>query len=227
MSDNINIIESNSSLFKNKNIAVGLFGIHYQENLNHWMGWNSNPDYRKNFLNNQKILYNNFKPTFFSSTYFSPILEELINDFSFNALKLNRINNDKKNTLEENFQIRNKIFLETLELIKKSSLFFDYVLITRYDLFFKENPMPENKINKNKINLLCRTKWGDNKNLVDDNFYFMPYEKFNYFYEIINKIDINTTAHNYHTFFSENDINYISDGKFYNHEIPFYYIKRD
>jgi hypothetical protein len=50
-------------------VAVGLFGIHYIDNLNHWIGWKHGVDYRKTFresyigsLKNYNEKYPEFSP---------------------------------------------------------------------------------------------------------------------------------------------------------------------
>jgi hypothetical protein len=208
----------------NKQIAVGLFGIHYQEDMQHWMGWIAQVDYKSVWENNKKILFDNFIPSFFSATYFSPMVDTLLKDFNFDAIKLKKITNIKQINLTDAFIIRNTIFLNTMRLIIESNKFYDYVLLTRYDLHFKEPIL--NYLKLEKINLICRTKWGSDEDLVDDNFYFMPFDKFKMFYNTINSIPITETSHRYHKYFNAEDMSYLVEGKFYSHEIPIYFIKR-
>jgi hypothetical protein len=210
---------------KNANVAVGLFGIHYLETLNHWMGWTPRVDYTTVLENNKKYLFSKFNPIFFSATYFSPKLQNLIDDFNFYSLKLKTVKNDKPTAISESFRIRNTIFLDTIKLILESDKSFDYVLLTRYDLFFKYSPLKD--IHKDKINLICRAKWGSDDTLVDDNFYFMPYKKLDSFYNIVSSIPITITSHKYGHFFPENELFYVTAGTYYSHEIPVYYVERN
>jgi hypothetical protein len=208
----------------NKQIAVGLFGIHYQQDMQHWMGWVTDVDYRYVLENNKHILFNNFIPSFFSATYFSPMVDTLLKDFNFDAIKLKKITNIKQINLTDVFIIRNTIFLDTMRLIIESGKSYDYVLLTRYDLYFREPVL--NYLNLENINLMCRAKWGRDEDLVDDNFYFMPFNKFETFYNIISSIPRTETSHAYHKHLPEKDVSYLIDGKFYSHEIPTYFIKR-
>ena len=204
-------------------IAVGLFGIHHIEKLNHWMGWIHNVDYRVCYDNNIEKLYKNFNVDYYSSTYHSNIINELLLDFKFSALKLKEVDNVKYDDLKYSFIKRNKIFKETIELILNSNTEYEFVILTRYDCFFKENFNYLN-VNFDKINFLCKTKWGDTIGLSDDCFYIIPYKLLNKFYTILDKIDESASSHEYPKYFS--DVNYMIDGEYYGHEIPYYQIYR-
>ena len=80
-------------MFKDKRVAVGLFGIHYISCLNHWMGWKHGVDYSQCYLNNKENIFEKFDTTFYSSTYFSDKIENLIFDYKFRLLKLRLIDN--------------------------------------------------------------------------------------------------------------------------------------
>lgn len=201
-----------------------MFGIHYQEQLQHWMGWITKVNYKSVLQNNSTHLFSKFIPTFFSATYFSPMVSELIEDFNFRTLKLKTVNNVGSNVLEESFRIRNTIFLDTAQLILDSNETYDYVLLTRYDLFFKYSPLTT--IDTDKITLLCRAKWGTAEDLVDDNFYFMPYSKLKFFCEIVWNIPVTVSSHTYEHYFPPTEFSYVVEGKFYSHEIPIYHIQR-
>jgi len=95
----------------------------------------------------------------------------------------------------------------------------------RYDLEFKTSPITN--LNFDKINLLCRTKWGTNEDLVDDNFYFMPFSKLQFFYETVKSIPLNVSSHEYEHYFPNDEFSYAVEGKFYSHEIPIYSIRRN
>jgi len=207
----------------NPKVAVGLFGIHYIQKLNHWMGWVHGVDYRIPYSNNQEKLYNNFNVEYYSSTYHSSIINELIYDFNFSALKLKEVDNTKYDDLKFSFIKRNRVFKETIELILNSNTLYDFVIITRYDCLFKQNFNYLN-IDFNKINFLCKSKWGDVTDLADDNFYIIPYNLLNEFYKTIISIDEDASSHEYSKYF--NDINYMVDGEYYSHEIKYYQINR-
>jgi hypothetical protein len=203
-------------------LAVGLFGIHYIDQINHWMGWKHSVDFKNVIENNKSKIYSNFMCSFFSSTYFSPVLDGLINEFEFTALKLRKIDNTPC-SLEQTFVKRNKIFLDTIKLILNESTSYDFVLLTRYDLIFNEYPLLN--ADNTKVNLMCRAKWGNDEDLVDDNFYFMPYELLDEFYCVIKNIPITETSHNYHKYYQ--DFYFLDSSKsYYSHEIPTYNIIR-
>ncbi len=205
-----------------KRVAVGLFGVHYVEILNHWMGWKTNVDYKKTLLNNHNMLFDRFDCTFYSSTYFSEKINELILDYDFKKLKLSKINNEFLGVHESNSR-RNTIFIDTLKLILEDYVHYEYVLLTRYDLNFFDSPFDFN-VNYNKINVICKSKSGNISNLIDDNFYFMPMDTFYYFYDSISKLPLMNTSHEYNKVLD--GINYIIDGDYYSHEIPIYNIVR-
>lgn len=206
------------------NVAVGLFGIHYLENLNHWMGWKTNVDYRKTIINNKEKIYDTLNCTFYSSTYFSPLIGSLINDYKPKLLKLREVNNIESKDIRTSFTNRNSVFIDTLRLIVEDKTNdCDFVLLTRYDLEFTSNPLNAN-VNYNKINFVCMTKWGDNDTLCDDNFYFMSKDIAKSFYRIISRLPVDNSSHEYHKYIKQK--NFLLHGKYYSHEIPIYSIKR-
>lgn len=213
-------------MLQNKRVAVGLFGIHYVETLQHWAGWKPTVDYRKVYKNNHDVLYNNFDAHFFASTYFSPILNNLLQDFNFQALKLRHINNIQPTKVEQAFVTRNRIFMETIDLIYNFPETYDYVLLTRFDLHYKEMILSVRPFDLNKINFMCLTKWGSNEQLIDDNFYLLPYNKLGDFYKTLQSIPLNICSHEYCNYLKHEDIHCLVDGRYFSHEIPTYFISR-
>jgi hypothetical protein len=217
--------------FTMKKLAVGLFGIHYVENLNHWMKWKTTVDYSDRYKNNREFLYNDFESAgncldFYSATYFSDNINSLIKDYRFKSLSLENIDNQASSDLSTSFVKRNRIFKKTIKLIlDNKSNDYDFVILTRYDMDFKL-PIINLNLDYDKINLFYRAKWGDNHNLCDDNFYFMPYSKLQYFYDQISKIDESICGHEYHLYFKPDDLHYIVDGAYFSHESPIYNLKR-
>jgi hypothetical protein len=214
-----------------KKLAVGLFGIHYIEGLNHWCNWITTVDYSKTYINNKQYLYDDFESggnilDFYSATYTSSKLEDLKQDYKFRSLSIHAINNTVSNNWTESFIKRNRIFKRTVELILDSNIKdYDFVILTRYDMDFK---LPVISLNMafDKINLFYQAKWGDNQNLCDDNFYFMPYSKLQYFYDQISKIDESICGHEYHLYFKPGDLHYMVSGAYFSHESPVYQIYR-
>ena len=172
-------------------IAVGLFGIHYCESFNHWMGWVHNIDYSKTIENNKNKIYQYYDVDYYTSTYYSNVLDTLITNYNFEAIKLKNISNIKEADIKLNYVKRNKIFKETLELIIASNKIYDYVILTRYDCMFLQT-IDNLNIKNNKINFLCKSKCGNESGFADDNFYIIPYRKLEYFYKIISNINENS-----------------------------------
>jgi hypothetical protein len=58
-----------------KKVALILFGISYEKNLNHWTGANYIIDFRKSFENYKKYIYNYFNNLGYEiDTYWSPFI---------------------------------------------------------------------------------------------------------------------------------------------------------
>ena len=208
-----------------KKIAVGLFGIHYCKNFNHWMGWLHDIDYRYTYNNNIEKIYKLFDIDYYSCTYNSDIINELLKNFNFKNYKLKTISNVKEDNIELNWKKRNVIFKETLKLIINSNIEYDFVILTRYDCNFLQY-FNELNIDYKKINFLCKSKCGDRNDFSDDNFYIIPFNLLYHFQNIISKIDETIWSHDYHKYFLNDEINYMIDGYFYSHEIQFYQICR-
>jgi hypothetical protein len=204
-------------------VAVGLFGVHYIDQLNHWMNWKHRVDFRESIQNNKQFLYKDFDCVFFSSTYFSSEVSALITEFKFKALKLKHVDNSNQ-SLKNSFAKRNKIFLETIELILDDAHSYDYVMLTRYDLLFNHHLF--DNIHEEKVNIICRAKWGEDENLLDDNFYFMPHGLLNEFYYSIKTMPITESSHTYNKYFKNFHFILGNEKSYYSHEIPTYTIKR-
>jgi hypothetical protein len=212
-------------------IAVGLFGIHYLKKLNHWMNSSTNPDYINTFENNKQFLYNDLMSNghsidFYSATYYSDKLLDLIKDYQFKGLSLQHMDNNLSGDLHISFRKRNRIFKKTLKTIIDSDIKdYDLVIATRYDINFMQSIMNLN-INYAKINFLHKSKWDQDHNLCDDNFYLMPYSKLQYFYDCIEKIDELNASHEYHHHIPSEETNFMVDGAYYSHESKIYGLHR-
>jgi hypothetical protein len=201
------------------NTAIGLFGIHYVENLNHWMGWNHAVDYSHCIKNNQETVFNHYNTTFYSHTYFSKKINELVEDYKFKSLKLKPISNERS----DNYRSKNISVKETIKLILEDNVEYDVVILMRYDMIFHQNLIDLN-IDYNKVNMLCLNKCGSIHDLCDDSFYLLPFSKLQEFYDTIDKIDVNASSHAYNKHIE--DINYMVDGAYYTHEYPMYHVLR-
>jgi hypothetical protein len=200
-------------------VAVGLFGVHYIDNLEHWANWNVCINYKNTFENNKEKLYNKIIPSYYSSTYYSDKLLNLIDDYKFKSIQLQHIDNKVEFNRNDNWKKRNKRFKETIKLILDDNIIYDYVILTRYDIQLNDYILELN-VDFNKINVVCKAKSGDDYSLIDDNFYLLPYSELKGFYDTISKIDETIWGHSYNRFI--NNFNYLIDGSYYSHEIPTY-----
>jgi hypothetical protein len=201
-------------------LAVGLFGIHYIDELNHWMGWKNGVDYRRTYISQHSLIYSKFQTKFYSATYHSDIDKGiLLSDYNFSTIVFTEIDNSTSNSLVK----RNNIFKNTVKLILDKDEDSDLILLTRYDLKFKGGFELFN-IDYNKINFLCGNINGDDSDLIDDNLYIIPKILLKEFYEDLNKIPETVSSHSYHKWFK--DYNFLINGCYYTHENPFYEIRR-
>ena len=210
-------------------IAVGLFGIHYLEGINHWcFGEKANTvDYRKTYKNCKDNIYNCFGSSasidYFSATYRSIISQELLNDYNFCKIQFDEIDNS---TLEgdEKFIRRNRIFKKTIEMMINPEYHYDFALITRYDMNMLVN-INSLQFDFDKINIFYKVKWDSfTDELIDDNFYYMRYDKLRDFYNNISLIPENISSHLWCNYLT--NLHMLIDGSYYSHESPIYYINR-
>lgn len=203
----------------NLSTAVGFFGIHYTDNLNHWMGWNIRVDYSKSLENNKKFVFDHFNVfDYYSSTYFSSRVDNLILDFDFESLKLSKLVNERSN----NVLSRNMRFKEVMRLILDSKKIYDIVILSRFDLKFFHN-ITDLNINLDKVNVVCKNKCGDIHDLADDNFYIIPYSIFKHFYDKIDSIEIERSSHEYNRYV---DMHYMQEKAMYSHEYTTFTVNR-
>lgn len=204
--------------------AIGLFGIHYQEKLQHWMP-NSVLDvnYKNVLENNKQFLYRDNDITFYSSTYFTEKLPELIEDFKFKKLKLTNMVNEKETFIADRWVKRNKRFKETIKLILDDDVEYDYVIIQRFDLFYKESVF-DYPIDYTKLNLICKSKMANDVEYWDDNFYFLPYTLLSKFYNDMCAIPECIYSHTHNEYIK--DYHYLINEAYGSHEIPIYRIDK-
>jgi hypothetical protein len=201
-------------------VAVGLFGIHYVGNLNHWMGWKHGVDYRETYHNQFTHIYSNHEVKYYSATYYSDIQTELMDDYNFTSITFSEIDNSSETN---QWVKRSKAFKNTIKLILEDKSDCDLVILSRYDLHFKES-FHSLDIDFNKVNFLCGARWAEDSDLVDDNFYCIPKHLLQSFYDTIEKVPETISSHQYHKWFD--DYNLMIPGNWYSHEIPTYHIVR-
>ena len=209
-------------------VAVGLFGIHYLDNLNHWMGWQNGVDYRKTFHNQFTQIYSHHDVKYYSSTYYSDIQNQLLDDYNFTSITFTEIDNSPESHPRVK---RNKSFKNTIKLILEDTSDCDLVILTRYDLYFKKD-FYSLDINFDKINLLCGVpehkrnvyekikKSGRDTDLVDDNFYCIPRHLLQSFYDTIETIPETITSHKYHK--RLDGYHLMISGNWYSQNLPAY-----
>lgn len=181
----------NTVLANKLNIAVGLWGIHFNSNYKHWMGWDCSIDFRKSIENyRDKLFIGDHNYSFYTATYKSSALTQLDKQYNFVKISTSDFVQQQGTTSHE----RNRKFLETLELIRDSRISYDFVLLTRYDLLFKTTPLLK-PMSHNKINLLHGAKWGDDASIVDDNWYFFSYSMIDH---IISTLQQHPLLHSHH-----------------------------
>ena len=213
---------------QNAKLAVGLFGIHYLDNLNHWKGWKHGIDYRKTFHNQFTQIYSNHDVKYYSATYYSDVQNELLNDYNFTSITFSEIDN---NPDTNQWIKRNRVFKNTIKLILEDKSDWDLAILTRYDLHFKKN-FYSLDINFDKVNLLCgvpsqmkhkhkkmKINSGD-ADLVDDNFYCIPRHLLQSFYDTIETIPETTSSHKYHRWLD--DYHLMISGQWYTSNLPLY-----
>ena len=102
---------------------------------------------------------------------------------------------------------------------------YDFALLTRYDMRMKVDISSLN-FDLDKINVLYRAKWNSySQDLIDDNFYYMPYHRLQDFYNKIMTIPENITSHLWCNYLT--DLHMAVDGAYYSHESPVYHINRN
>lgn len=156
-----------------KKIAIILFGISYMPIYKHPSRNYISRDWRTCYLSLFKYICNdlqkNYKIDFYLSTYNNPKLDLIIN--TYKPEKIYTTDYIVNRTLA-----RNSLFLEGLNLIKNSNKTYDAIIITRFDLYFKEEL---NKyISYDKFSYLKPY----NSSEINDNFFYIPMNLFDKFY---------------------------------------------
>ena len=207
----------------NTNIAIGLFGISYMENYNHWMNWKTNPDWRK--TNYKTTLYktlsdqsNNIDHYF--STYYNPLENDLIAFFNPIKYQLNDFID------KEWAASRHERFKEVLNFFPDT---YEYYIMTRFDLSFDPNVLLNSNIDTSSINVTSRHWYGEEEVLCDY-FYIFHISMLNTFKNFINNIPpADKDLCYYHRLHKHNNapkFSYMIDGIYYSHNCPLWNIIR-
>ncbi len=210
---------------RNPKLAILFFGIHYLKNYKHWMPeWNPTIDFRKSVDNYKEYIFEYFNDydidTFFS-TYESEKLLELVDTYKPKSYKTAVLDNNGKNHTPQ----RNERFIEVLELAKQyeteQNFQYDLYLITRFDLNFILD-FNKLKVATDRLNISYRTGCGEDKNLVDDNFYIISQGNLDKLITIAKDIPKHIWFHKLHEYNGDFKINFMIDGFYYSHESPLY-----
>ena len=206
---------------KDKKIAVGLFGMSYKENYNHWMGWKTNIDWK---VSNYKetvfrlLAESNNKIDHFFSTYDSERNDELLSDFNPIKYKFTPLGANNP-TSKKPAVPRNRRFRETIDLIPSH---YDYYLITRFDLGFSEEYLLQAEIDDNSINVSSIWCAGNECNDVCDNFYIISNNYFTTFKDFVHSIPEATCYHTIHRMDNSPKFSFMIEGEYYSHTCPMY-----
>jgi hypothetical protein len=152
-----------------------LSGLHYREypteniNYKHYT-----IDYRYYVKNIKTYLFNLGDIDVYAVTNDSPIVHDLVK--FYNPVKMCIMDDTVNRRISKTWR--------GLELIRDSGLTYDYVCITRFDIYF----MKPIELNYEKINVFSHLEV---LKCIDDNFYFMPWSLFPYFMSVFDTIKDN------------------------------------
>lgn len=152
-----------------KRIGISLVGISHLLGNQRWPISRSYLDCKDNFY--EKImspLKDRMDVSLYLTTYDSIEKDNILNFYK--PKKFEFLN------LEHSHQILT--FIRSLELLQQEHL--DYIIITRFDIFFLNDVLKSLNFNLNNFNFLCKEKdhW-DNFKFVNDCFYFLPFKYIN------------------------------------------------
>lgn len=214
-----------------KKIAIGLYGISYRSNYNHWMGWKTNVDYRSTNYQDSllKVLReNNNTIDHYFSTYNSELNSNILQTFS---PKKYLFNNFQDNTKDKSWVIhRHNRFKETINLFEPG---YDYYIVTRFDLSFNENILKDCKVQQDTINVTSKHGIGNDHDLICDYFYIFSCSMLERFRDFINNLqppeDIMDIGyyHKLHRYPNSPPFSFLMDGVYFSHNCPLWRIIRN
>lgn len=209
-------------------IAVLLFGIHFDNDYRHFSGNRNMIDFRnsiENYRNNifDPLIKSNNNLDFFISTYRSEKLHDLLDNYRPKSYTVNRFIQDR--TIGRNTNIIKGLnLIKNYEIKETRNKVYDYVLVMRFDVLFKVS-LSKTKIKEDFLNIgfFC-----ERANKIDDNFYFFPRIMLNHF-EKIYRENITNSAHDFYKLFLFNKIrvNFLFPGNYPVENNPFFKIIRN
>ena len=209
---------------QNKKIAVGLYGISYRQNYQHWMGWVTNIDWRKANVHTELVPFlkekNNVQVCI--NTYHSPFDSELVKDFDSKTYVFKNFKCNK----EDKTWVRDKHlrFKETLDLLQYAYSDYDYFVITRFDFMFNMDYFKNGNIDDECINVTAKWCVGESCDFIDDCFYIFNRKMFKEFKKLIFSLpeDRGDIAyyHKLHTYPMSPKFSFLIDGAYWSHTCP-------
>lgn len=183
-----NIIKHVKSFFSKKpkslkRVAIGLFGISYKENYEHWVSQDYPKPYIfkidfRNSIHNffarlvNPITQKGYKVDFFGSTYrtkgFTTSFYKKYYPFK-DLYLMSKAESEKYRDITE---LRNAHYLKVLDMILNSKQNYDFIVLTRWDLYFLQS-FSDLNIDYKKINISHKVQVNE---WADDNFYIIPGE---------------------------------------------------
>jgi hypothetical protein len=159
-----------------KKLGLLLFGMHYNTNyynFNYPGKKTYRIDYRFSLDNYKKFLFdyfikNNYSIDTYLSTYQSEISDQLLRDYSPKKYNLSSFNPKACRVFSRNLN-----FINVINLCLNTKIFYDLILITRFDLLFQIT-FDQINIDNEKLNLVSTL---ENPDYIDDNLYILPFNK--------------------------------------------------
>ena len=159
-------------------LAIGLFGISYKENYEHWRLGRVTIDYRKSLENYRKYLFEYFESLGYQidvylATYDSKMINQLKHDYQPKEVRLIEhlyATGDLWYNLLVGRQSRHNCIKACLEMIINSQQAYDHILLTRFDLIFCK-PLSSVSIDCNALNIVSIL---ESREVICDNFYLFP-----------------------------------------------------
>ena len=156
-------------------IALLLSGLHYRVNPNNNINVSGYTiDFRYYIKNIKTYVYSLGEIETYIVTNDSPVIDELRS--AYNPVELCIV--------EDTLNRRISKTIKGLDLIKDSGKSYDYVCITRFDIYFMKTII----LNYSKLNIFSEL---EGPGWYDDNFYFFPFSQLDYFISVYSTIKNN------------------------------------
>jgi len=204
-----------------KKVALILFGISYEKNLNHWTGANYIIDFRKSFENYKKYIYNYFNNLGYEIDVY--IGTNILDDNNLTDL-LNMYKPIKYTMIKNEHHIisKNSKILAAIKCCLDSKIEYEDCIITRFDLLFQKD-FTNFKIDLNRINIVSVL---ENPYVIDDNLYIFPYKLLTKFYKLVEDNQYNSFHFLEKQILKISEINYILNERKLVADLSFYKIVR-